>query len=154
MFFSNFLILLFIRRCGCFLSFSKPASEVKPGRAGLVRGWVTVREYGCVVGSFFLRLTRPRGDSNRGCAMPFWRPRRGFGCEGNPQSFCFRLQRFTVANQGGHPCVALRVSHEPLLIVTWFFITFRYFAISQDLDSPTIKPHCQSVQSVHFSVSK
>ena len=34
------------------VSFSKPASEVKPGRAGLVRGWVTVREYAVSWGPF------------------------------------------------------------------------------------------------------
>ena len=41
-----------------------------------------------LLGSFFLSLTRARGDFNRGRAM-----NRGL---------CIRLERFTVANQAGH----------------------------------------------------
>ena len=51
MFFSNFSYSSFYSSV-CLFLFSKPASEVKPGRAGLVRGWVTVREYAVSWGPF------------------------------------------------------------------------------------------------------
>ena len=71
------------------------------------------------LGSFFLRLTTGLVVISTGDVRCLFDVLGGdLVAKGTQQSFCVRLQRFTVANQGGHPCVALRVSHEPLLIVT------------------------------------
>ena len=65
--------------------------------------------------------------------MSFWRPRRGFGCEGNPTEF---VRQVTALHRrkSRRPCVALRVSHEPLLSDMIFddldLIWFSHFGIS------------------------
>ena len=134
MFFSNFSNSFY--SSVCLFLFSKPASEVKPGRAGLVRGWVTVREYTPFLGVLFPSPDyRPRGDFNRGCAMSFWRPRRGFGCEGNPTEF---LRQVTALHRRksrwppmcGTPCFPRTASDSDMIFDDLDLTWFSHFGIS------------------------
>ena len=134
MFFSNFSYSSFYSSV-CLFLFSKPASEVKPGRAGLVHGWVTVREYAVSWGPFPSPDYRPRGDFNRGCAMSFWRPWRGFGCEGNPTEL---LRQVTALHRRksrrppmcGTPCFPRTASDSDMIFDDLDLTWFSHFGIS------------------------
>ena len=83
-------------------------TEVKPGRAGLVLGWLTATEYAVSWGPFSFAwlglVVISTGD--------FWRPRRGFGCGGNPTEFV-RWVTALHRRKSGRSCVALRTLRFP-----------------------------------------
>ena len=56
-------------------------NKVKSGRAGLVLGWVTIREYPVSWGPF---LAGPVLVTTQGMFDAFLTPRRRFGCQGRP----------------------------------------------------------------------
>ena len=68
------------------------SSKVKPGRAGLVLGWVTAREYAVSGGPFFARLVRIHTTGDVRCVFDV---RGALVAKGTQQSLCIRLQRFT-----------------------------------------------------------
>ena len=105
-------------------------------RAGGVSTWMGDRQgIRRVVGSFSLRLTRPRGDFNRGRAMSFWRPRRGFGCEGNPTEFLRQVTAFHRRKSRrpplcGTPCFPRTASDSDMIFDDLDLIWFSHFGIS------------------------
>ena len=134
MFFSNFSYSSFYSSV-CLFLFSKPASEVEPGRAGLVRGWVTVREYVVSWGPFSFAWLQASWWFQQGMCDVFLTSSEGIWLRREPNRV---LRQVTALHRRksrrppmcGTPCFPRTASDSDMIFDDLDLTWFSHFGIS------------------------